>query len=81
MTDHTPEPWDGHGPGPLLGRRDYERAKVCVNVCVGIPTKNLAKANLSKLVELADRASEALHEGFEDLEQELEAALAPFRKD
>lgn len=42
---HTKEPWPSIGAftagSARLGREDYERARVCVNACEGIPTADL----------------------------------------
>ena len=78
MTDHTKGPWlplgqtAFHSPGPgfvTLKKRDYERARVCVNACAGIPTE-LLTTNMDESdsdVVIAQRIR-------------LRAALAPFRK-
>ena len=62
---HAPEPWlpwadhPGDKDCPLpMGRDDYERARACVNACVGIPTEQLEEAVLSNLVGVLEEIEE-----------------------
>lgn len=62
---HSPEPWpfwlrddfrDRHVPRgwALIPEEDYERARVCVNACVGIPTEDLERWGVSLIDKIRE---------------------------
>ena len=57
------------------------RIKACLDACAGIPTEQLEKASMAKLVKALARAHGALREGLPISSDIIDEALAPFRKD
>ena len=90
---HTPEPWtkgpartvyagDDRRIGQFLREVDLERALACVRACAGIPTEQLEKACVEKLVRaLLEISSPSQTTGLLWWQKMAREALAPFDKD